>query len=344
MIVHRIHPLVDPRWTELVASAPQSSVFHTAGWLDALRRTYGYQPLAYTTSPPSGRLTNAIVVSSIRSWLTGARLVSGAFSDHCDPLFTDETDLRASIDALHEDTRRQGLQYFELRPTTGNIGTHRLIPHGHYWRHVIDLHPTIEALFARCHKTAVQQATRRARRESLRIESGRSDALVSAFYSLFVATRRRHDLPPPPLAWFRNLIACLGDAFTIHVALKEDRPIAAIVLLRHRDVVVYKYGASDASMHALGAVPFLLWHAIEEAKRAGLQQIDFGRSEMDQHGLIAFKERFGATRTTMTYFRSSVARQSAARWLPKRVTDAIVRTMPDGALQAVGRVLYRHVA
>jgi len=343
MIVHRIDPLLDPRWTEWIASTPEASVFHTAGWLDALRRTYGYQPLAYTTSPPSGRLTNAIVVSSVRSWLTGARLVSGAFSDHCDPLFTTEADLRASIDALHEDVRRRGLQYFELR-TNKDIGSHRLIPHGRYWRHVVDLHPPIEALFARCHKTSVQQTIRRARRESLRLESGRSDALVSAFYGLFVSTRRRHDLPPPPLAWFRNLVACLGDALSIHVALKEDRPIAAIVLLRHRDVVVYKYGASDASMHALGAVPFLLWHAIEEAKQAGMQQIDFGRSEMEQRGLIAFKERFGATRSTTTYFRSSVAPQRASRWLRKRVTDAIVRTMPNGALQAVGTMLYRHVA
>jgi hypothetical protein len=33
-------PLQDPRWAELVGRHPHASVFHTTGWLEALRRSY----------------------------------------------------------------------------------------------------------------------------------------------------------------------------------------------------------------------------------------------------------------------------------------------------------------
>ena len=44
-------PLTDRRWPTLVGEHPLASVFHTQEWLEALRRTYGYAPVAYTTSP-----------------------------------------------------------------------------------------------------------------------------------------------------------------------------------------------------------------------------------------------------------------------------------------------------
>src|SRR6266545_949320 len=45
--VYCLHPLQDPRWAEFVAKQPDSSVFHTVPWLEALHRTYGYEPIAY---------------------------------------------------------------------------------------------------------------------------------------------------------------------------------------------------------------------------------------------------------------------------------------------------------
>src|SRR5439155_744233 len=52
MTVYSLDPLEDPRWAEFVQRHPRASVFHTPGWLEALRRTYGYAPVLYTTSLP----------------------------------------------------------------------------------------------------------------------------------------------------------------------------------------------------------------------------------------------------------------------------------------------------
>src|SRR5437660_276344 len=83
---YRIDPLRDPRWAELAERHPRASVFHTPGWLEALRRTYGYEPVAYTTTPLGTELTNGIVLCRVYSRITRRRMVSLAFSDHFEPL------------------------------------------------------------------------------------------------------------------------------------------------------------------------------------------------------------------------------------------------------------------
>jgi len=55
--VHVLDPLTDPRWPEFIERHPAASVFHSRGWLRALQMTYGYEPLAVTTSGPTEPLT-----------------------------------------------------------------------------------------------------------------------------------------------------------------------------------------------------------------------------------------------------------------------------------------------
>jgi hypothetical protein len=157
-------------------------------------------------------------------------------------------------------------------------------------------------------------------------------------------TRRRHGLPPQPLAWFRNLVACLGDRLTMYVASKDGNPVASIVTMSFGNTVIYKYGASDAGQHKLGAMPFLFWRAIQDAKQAGATELDLGRSDLDQPGLVAFKDHLGATRSTLTYFSDPNARPRVAhsRWL-SRAARGVFAHLPDSALDLAGRVLYRRL-
>src|SRR4249920_2949505 len=91
--VHTFNPLEDNRWPAFVQSDPNASIFHTAGWLKSLQATYQYEPIAFTTSAPGGDLKNAIVFCKVKSWITGRRLVSLPFSDHCEPLVENPDEL-----------------------------------------------------------------------------------------------------------------------------------------------------------------------------------------------------------------------------------------------------------
>src|SRR5438132_5056710 len=114
--VYTLDPLQDARWPGFLARHPSASIFHSRGWLDALRRTYGYQPIAYTTSSPTEELANGLVFCRVDSWLTGHRLVSVPFSDHAEPLVGSEGALKPMLEALERDLRRQKWKYVEIRP------------------------------------------------------------------------------------------------------------------------------------------------------------------------------------------------------------------------------------
>jgi len=346
MTVHALDPFKDHRWQELLETHPRASIFHTPGWLEALRRSYGYKPIVFTTSSSNCRLTNGIPFCGIDSWLTGSRLVSVAFADHCDPLVSNAEELRDLLRRLQSVCSREKYEYIELRILNSDV----LPPENHigltnsetFSYHELDLQPDLETLLRGLHPSCMQRKIRRAEREGLTYEEGTSDHILEKFYSLLLLTRRRHNLPPQPLAWFHSLRDCLGDAFNVRLASKNHQAIASIITLRFKDTLVYKYGCSDARFHAVGAMPYLFWQTIQHAKTLGLRTFDLGRSNLEDQGLVTFKDHLGARSSTLHYYR--YPDQSVQRTRHQRsATFRVWSHMPDFLLKAAGNLLYRHV-
>ena len=231
MSVYAIDPLHDPRWGAFVDEHPRASVFHTKPWLDALRWTYGYQPIAYTTSPPGGDLRNALVFCQIKSWVTGRRLVSLPFSDHCEPLIDSGTDFEYMLKYLQTDGRSDDWKYIEVRPVSSIPRCTSVLegfrPSKQYCLHTIDLRSEEEKLFLQFHKSSVQQRIRRAEREGLVYECGRSDVLLKKFFQLMVLARQRHNIPPQPEKWFHTLWRTWAMRLRFTSLFTRERPLLA---------------------------------------------------------------------------------------------------------------------
>ena len=344
-MVYQIDPLRDPRWPVFLERHPAAQSFHSPGWLEALRRTYGYEPVVFTTSGPDRDLDNGLVFCRIRSWLTGRRLVSLPFSDHCEPLVNSPQELECLWSRVKSELDASGLKYAEMRPvnlsSTLPAGVHETES---FCLHRLDLSPAPEELFQAFHKDCVQRKIRRAEREKLTYEEGRSESLLSKFYNLLVMTRRRQQLPPQPLTWFRNLAAYMGDKLEIRVASKNGEAIASILTLRYKTTLAYKYGCSDRRFHRLGGVQMLFWRAIQDAKSRGMKELDLGRSEWENEGLILFKDRWGARRFPLTYLRYPEHRAEVTyRNLEKLLAKWFFAVAPDAFAVPLGRVLYRHI-
>jgi hypothetical protein len=336
------NPLADTRWDDLVDRHPSSSAFHQRGWLEALSRTYNYEPIVLTVSPPDQPLADSIVFCRMRSPIVGNRLVSLPFADHCEPLVTGPEILQEFGKWLREERDQKGLKYVEIRPLNGMQGG-CLQPSRSYAFHELDLEPSLEEVFARLHRDSIQRRIQRATKEQITYDVGSSSKNLYDFYRLLLKTRRRHRLLPQPLAWFENLVACMGDSLEIRVARKNATPVAAILTLRHKTTVVYKYGCSDRRFHNFGAMPFLFWRLIDESKSQGMKTLDFGRSDLDQESLMAFKDRFGTRRTTLTYYRYPKEKQSvAAAWSTKAVGQ-LCYFLPERAFALAGKIVYPHI-
>jgi hypothetical protein len=339
-----LDPLRDRRWSELIKKHPAASVFHSREWLSALRLAYGYEPVVYTTCEPSAELTSGIVFCQVKSWLTGRRLVSLPFSDHCDPLVESSAEFDDLLLPVRESVDAGKWDYCEVRPVGFKPGdSTRLGQSDRYCLHAIDLQPSIGAIFRNFHKNSVQRKIRRAEREALAYEEGNSERLLGYFYKLVVTTRRRQHLPPQPMRWFRSLIASFGANLQIRVAFKNSLPVASILTLHHRNTVTYKYGCSDARLHPLGGMALLLWNTIQQAKAAGYEKLDLGRSDSSNQGLTAFKERWGGIRSGLYYWRyPNHPRSHESSW-KTMIAERIVKESPDRLLAAVGNLCYRHV-
>ncbi len=305
---------------------------------------YAYEPVVYTTCEPSAELTSGIIFCKVKSWLTGRRLVSLPFSDHCDPLVESSTEFDDLLLPVRESVNGGEWDYYEVRPVRFEPGYSTMLEQSdQYCFHAIDLQPSISAIFRNFDKNCVQRKIQRAEREALTYEEGNSERLLGHFYKLLVATRRRHHLPPQPMKWFSSLMASFGANLKIRVAYKNGMPVASILTLDFKNTITYKYGCSDARWHSLGSMALLLWTTIQQAKAAGYEKLDMGRSDSDNAGLIAFKEHWGGIRSSLSYWRyPKCSRFHESLW-KRRIADGIVRVAPDRLLAAVGNVFYRHI-
>ena len=347
-MVHIIDPLVDMRWPGFLERHPEASVFHTPEWLAALRRTYDYEPVVYTTSEPSQELANGIPFCRIKSWLTGKRLVSLPFSDHCQPLVDEPDSYLEVLAELDKERQRDGLRYVELRPSSGALpcGSQDSYRAGaRFYSHVIDLSDESDEIHARFHKNAVRIPIRQAEREGLEYSIRNDEAGLRQFHQLMMAMRRKHGIPPQPISWFRNLLVCMRDAVDVRIACKDGVPIASIITILWDRMIYYKYMGYDPRCIRMGGIPGLVWHAIKELKERGAKALDFGRTDYGNDSLVEYKDRWCAQRSEMTYWRAPVCGKTASSDGEGElgVAKKLFAVLPDPLLKMVGSMLYRHI-
>jgi CelD/BcsL family acetyltransferase involved in cellulose biosynthesis len=345
-MILEIDPLADSRWPEFLSAHPSASVFHTAGWLRALHRTYGHKLAALVACGPGRELTAGLVFCRLRSAISGRRLISVPFSDHCELLTTDRMQAAELLSQFGETGRAEGCRYVQVRPASNSpFAGDAWNPSQTFFLHRLDLRPGPTTLFEEFHKDCIRRRIRHAEKQNLKASEGRDPESIQEFFGLLVKTRRRHGVPPQPLSWFQNIVECMGQSATVHLARKNGQTIAAILTLRYQKTIYYKYGASDAQFHDLGAIPYLLWRAIEKAVHDGFEELDMGRSDCDNPGLIQFKERWGAQRSLLVYWEFPASRSGRLyqNHLLSSLAHLACRHLPDQYLEGLGKLFYRHI-
>lgn len=349
MPVYTIDPLVDPRWTELVGKHPGASVFHTAGWMRSLRDTYSYQPVVYTTCSSEQELTNGIPFCRVISCLTGRRLVSLPFSDHCQPLVNNPDELREILSTVTGEVDDGVWKYVELRPLetvaewVKGLDKPVLGVSEEYLWFTLDLNPELDNIYKSFHRSSVRERINRSKREELEYRDGRSDDLIRDFFRLLVSTRKKHQVPPQPFEWFRNLRDCLGEDFTVRVSYKDGEPTAATVDLGFRTAHCSKYSASDQRFSRLGGTQLLRWNAITTAKEAGASVFDMCRCEPSNEGLAAYKSEWGTASAALNYYRYPAPVERAKADRKMEVAGRVFSRLPSCLLVVAGKLLYKHV-
>ncbi len=333
--------LTDERWKSYLEGNPRANIFHHPAWSLLLAESYAYEPFIISATNAQGEIEAAVPFLKIKSFLNRERWVSLPFTDHCTPLFSDHAALQRLTNHLMVLTKKQKELEIELR---WDYPEHpEIYKISNFVQHRLKLAPNELDVSKRIKPTHFRRI-KTSEERGVRIERGYDERFMKDFYFLHSLTRQRHGIPVQPWKFFELLtqkITQRGLGFIL-LAYKEDKCIAGAVFLNWNETLVYKYSASIETARQLHATDLILWTAIRWGCENGYLQIDLGRTDVDDMGLRAFKNRWGAEEIPLTYSILSQRPLLSSTSRMMSLVRIIIRKSPLWVCKLAGELFYKH--
>jgi CelD/BcsL family acetyltransferase involved in cellulose biosynthesis len=333
----------DRRWTSLVLASPDAVPIHRPEWAELLAHCYGYRAFAFCKNDTSGHALAGLPLLEVKNPLRGRRWVSLPFTDHCPPLGSDEQGIISLIDQLDGERRNRGVPQLEVRALLPGKKVHH---RSTAVMHTLRLSSDPDEVF-RTFKPSVQRAVVKAEREGVIVRfSDTSTDLVRTFYRLHTETRARLGIPVQSRRYFRMLWHALiepGFGFVL-LASAKGQTVAAAVFLAWNGTITYKYGASSPRFWRLRPNNLLFSTAIRWGCEHGYRTFSFGRTDLSDEGLRAFKRGWGTHEEPLVYSTlGELPSEAAIIRLAARLRP-VIRRMPPWVCRLVGEFAYRYAA
>jgi hypothetical protein len=336
-----LNPLSCENWDERLGHHEKINFFHSQAWARVLFETYQYRPMYFCTLN-SGSIVNLLPLMEIKSFFTGRRGVSLPFTDYCEPILENGTDLDQLLQDVRQHGQQRRWQWFQLRGGDGIDAE----PDQQYCVHKLKLETDTESLFSKL-RSSKRRNIRKAQSQKVEIQHADDWEALDAYYQLHCQTRKRHGLPPQPYRFFRNIfqhVISKGQGKVV-LALHQKKIVAGCIYFHFRQKALYKFGASDMSFQHLRANDLIMWEAIKWYAAKGYQSFCFGRTAMDNTGLRRFKSDWGTQERIVNYYRYDLQQQGfvTTRSAVKPLHKRIFQLLPISALKIFGSLAYRHM-
>lgn len=335
-----LDPRHDLRW-RMLAARPQSSVFTSPPWISAVCDTYGFAAAARVELDAAGEPLAGLAWVGV-SDLRGDRLIGLPFSDRAEPFACSTEELRRLTDAIVGPTAPFTVRC--LSPAA-ELFDERFRRTGEAMWHGTPLHDDPLTRISGHARRNVAHS----HRAGVHVEAREDLAAVRVLHDLHVDLRRhKYGLLAQPFAFFEAIWAAFapcGEVVTL-LATKDGSVIAGALLLAWNDVVYYKFGASR--LDALAARPNdAIFHtALRWATERGARLVDWGLSDDDQPGLIAFKDKWASDRGRVVTLRAggetSRTSPEAGALLGELTRLLVNSSVPTETTRRAGELLYRY--
>ena len=340
--VQLIDPLKDQQLDEWLRRCDHTTIFHSSNWARLVAQSYGYRPW-YFALQVSGKVRGCLPVMEVNSAITGRRGVCVTFSDYCATLVKGERDFTLLFESVLEYGRARRWRYAEFRGEPFLSGEN---PFRVYAHDVIELAGDEKLMLSRLRNSTARNI-QKAAKEGVTVDMDGTLQGVLEFYRLHCLTRRRQGLPPQPKGYFVNLhehlISCnLG--FTA-LARQGGVTVAGLICLHFGSNAIYKYGASDPGKQHLRANNLLFWELIRKCGRDGFAHLSLGRSDLENEGLLNFKNGWGGKRSELHYHKYDFAQNAFVSEEKSNLEQyrKVLRKLPVALLRALGEIAYRHI-
>jgi len=326
-----------------VLAHPRASFFHLACWRRAIESAFGCPP-ADLYAWRGSELVGVLPLMRVRTLGGRQNLISMPYAVYGGPLGSDAHAEQALIEAAVEQADASGAGHLELRyehdPGPDLVGS------ALYWTFQRELPAQPEQVLARMPKKSRAEARKARERHGLQLAHGLW--YVDDLHRMFLANKHKLGSPALPLAFFRTLVAELGERVSVHLVRRESEPLAAVMCFHFRDTLVAYYsGTRDGADREWSASNYMYMALQEWAVERGLRHFDFGRSRRDS-GAFQFKCHQGFEPAPLHYRyhlvrdrrlpnfnpsnpRTEVLRRAwtaMPRWLASRLSTGLSRYLP----------------
>jgi CelD/BcsL family acetyltransferase involved in cellulose biosynthesis len=335
-------PLTDPRWRTLAAS-PGASLFTSPPWIAAVSETYGFVPQARIALDASGTPVGGLAWVRVDD-ARGSRLLSLPFSDRADPLVPDLPTWNAVSAAVTSGDPPFTLRCLDDSPASADERM-RVVGEAAWHGTPIDAEP--DELRGRIAPQSRRNLANAAR-SGVKVDVSDDLDAVRAMHRLHVRLRKaKYHLLAQPVAFFERIWSefAPADGCVTLLARVDDEVIAAAIFLEWAGVLYYKFGASAQEHLRVRPNDAIYWAAIHYAAERGLHLVDWGLSDRDQPGLVAYKRKWASVERSLVTLRAGApaAEQHTLGTelgeLTRLLTD---ESVPDDITERAGAVLYHY--
>ena len=328
------------RWEAFVASCPQATFFHKAGWQTIIRDVFRHDTY-FLYAEVDGEIQGVLPLAHVNSRLFGNALTGLPFTVYGGVAASNEVAAKALETEAQRLAQNLGADHLELRN----------VQRRHTDWPVQDLYVTFRKDILPKEEDNMLAIPRKQRAMVRKgIKSGLTshiDPNVDRFFDLFARNVHRHGTPAMPKRYFQALMHTFGqDCEVLTVCGPDGRPLSSVLSFYFRDEVLAYYAGDDEAARDVAANDFKYWELMRRACDRGLKVFDYGRSKIGT-GPYAFKKNWGFEPTPLHYEYQLYKRDRIPQNNPNnakyRLLIATWRRMPLGLANWLGPFIVRNL-
>ena len=280
------------QWNEYVVQHESSSAYHQYAWLEAVNNAYGHSIAGVIAKcSKTGRVKGVFPAILMKIPLIGKHICSLPYCDIGYGIADNEGVLDEMKRFLIKHLAQLSGTKLEIRGVEENISEKSDLQNKKV-RMLLSLPGSSEALFS-SFKSKLRSQIKKAQKNGLTFETGRSHDLISAFYLVYIQNMRDLGSPVHAEKWFNAIIKNYDKNCLISVVYHDGQPIGGGLIIKSGSMASIPWASALRDFNHMAPNMLLYWSLLEHCANNNVKFFDFGRSTVNE-GTYRFKKQWGA--------------------------------------------------
>jgi serine/alanine adding enzyme len=289
IVVESVDDRCAEQWNAYAGRATGASVYHLYEWRRLITSVFRHQTHYLAARDQDGGICGMLPIVRLRSLLFGDFLVSMPYFNYGGIVADHDKAARGLMEHAAGLAHELGVSHLELRHSSPicaewPVRTDKVSM-------CLEL-PQSAAALDRQLGSKVRAQVKRPVRDGATCVSGHAE-LLDEFYAVFARNMRDLGTPVYSRSFFAAVLQAMGAQARLFVVRWRGAPVAAGLVVGHRDRLEIPWASSLREANAIGVNMLLYWNVLEYACERQYGLFDFGRSTQDA-GTYRFKKQWGA--------------------------------------------------